>query len=732
MKKESVLDKQELANFGRAFTILFNRSFMYSANHPSQFEAIDSAYTKLGGLLQTSSPVVFILNRDQFYVDEEPLDPRLSVSRIAGHFKKARIESISFYEGMEKRDFRLFLEIVTSLNKYADAEAMNKAIFQKRIKRIKINHVFYKKVSAEDEVISRDVLKKITPDMTDEHQDNFRQMFIDSVFDSVLMKEFAQTLNLKNILKDPGALSREMIAQDLTTVGQNDNQGQPPGQLLLHQLEVIDLDVERNLSEEEELDLPDLANALFDMRQKLTEGIEAQKALGVAYSNEEEILSKSAEITDKVLIKLLKEEFKGGEVGISRLAQILCRLIPEASELKRLLPKIKSALIEEGMSQADFMNLIQELRKELQSDGLASILTGSAEEIGIDGDDIVQQVKENPLQSAELIYLASELRKGGGDEKALTDLLVNYVDRIGSQIPQDISHKKGEKDEKQIKRVMGDVKTNLVQQLGNLDIKGDLLTRLEEKLNQRMDGVLDKLRSEWLNSQSIPAEQEFSKVLTVLETFEQGASDDGDLRETLIEIRKKVESQEIDENDFDQIYSEIVKQELSSKAKNDNNALSSGILREQLLMTFIDKEISRAKRYEMPLTALGFTLVSARGKTNSQSGSIKARDVVNSLLVELTEIFRDSDIIGELSRNQLIVLLPMTHRGKAKVALRRAMKTLHQKTIDLGGTALEVKVAGVAVDYDLKDAADASSLADHLSMQLAEMATRIGNLHPYS
>jgi hypothetical protein len=279
---------------------------------------------------------------------------------------------------------------------------------------------------------------------------------------------------------------------------------------------------------------------------------------------------------------------------------------------------------------------------------------------------------------------------------------------------------------------MGDVKTNLVQQLGNLDIKGDLLARLEEKLNQRMDDVLDKLRSEWLNSQSIPAEQEFSKVLTVLETFEQGASDDGDLRDTLIEIRKKVESQEIDENDFDQIYSEIVKQELSSKAKNDNNALSSGILREQLLMTFIDKEISRAKRYEMPLTALGFTLVSARGKTNSQSGSIKARDVVNSLLVELTDIFRDSDIIGELSRNQLIVLLPMTHRGKAKVALRRAMKTLHQKTIDLGGTALEVKVAGVAVDYDLKDAADASSLADHLAMQLAEMATRIGNIHAYS
>jgi hypothetical protein len=57
---------------------------------------------------------------------------------------------------------------------------------------------------------------------------------------------------------------------------------------------------------------------------------------------------------------------------------------------------------------------------------------------------------------------------------------------------------------------------------------------------------------------------------------------------------------------------------------------------------------------------------------------------------------------------------------------------LHEKTIDSGGIALEVKVAGVVVDFDLRDAANASSLSDHLAAQLAEMATRIGNIHAYS
>jgi hypothetical protein len=77
---------------------------MYSANHPFQIEAINAAYQSLDRLLQTISPEVFILNREQFYVDEEPLDPRLSVSRLMAHFKKIGIESISFYKGVEKND----------------------------------------------------------------------------------------------------------------------------------------------------------------------------------------------------------------------------------------------------------------------------------------------------------------------------------------------------------------------------------------------------------------------------------------------------------------------------------------------------------------------------------------------------------------------------------------------------------------------------------------------------
>jgi hypothetical protein len=60
------------------------------------------------------------------------------------------------------------------------------------------------------------------------------------------------------------------------------------------------------------------------------------------------------------------------------------------------------------------------------------------------------------------------------------------------------------------------------------------------------------------------------------------------------------------------------------------------------------------------------------------------------------------------------------------------MKILHLEPIEVDGIALEIKVAGVVVDIDFKEAVSAASLADHLSSQLTDMATRIGNLHAYS
>ena len=296
------------------------------------------------------------------------------------------------------------------------------------------------------------------------------------------------------------------------------------------------------------------------MKKQLIDDIETQKALGVAYSNEEAILDKANEITDKVLIQLLKDEYKAGQISSGRLAQIIRRLVPEAEELKRLLPKIKTALLEEGMALSEYLNLVQELAKELQSEELSKILQEGAETVGIDGEELIQEVRTNPVQAAELIFLAAEIRKGDGDEGELTDLLVDYVERMGSKLTLDIAKENHVEGEEDLRQVMTGVESTIVGRLKHMDISRDILGRLEERLNNRIDEIFEKVKDEWISSQSAPPGEVSRNDLSVLKIMEESVNDSDELGTILRIIRSDAQSRGIDENDFKEIYAEIVKQ----------------------------------------------------------------------------------------------------------------------------------------------------------------------------
>ena len=70
--------KDKLARFGRAFTLLLNRGLMYQKSHPMVKESINEVHRTAELIFVTISPLVFILNREQFYIDEEQLDPRIN------------------------------------------------------------------------------------------------------------------------------------------------------------------------------------------------------------------------------------------------------------------------------------------------------------------------------------------------------------------------------------------------------------------------------------------------------------------------------------------------------------------------------------------------------------------------------------------------------------------------------------------------------------------------------
>jgi GGDEF domain-containing protein len=898
---DTTTTKDKLARFGRTFALLLNRSLMYRKSHPMVKDAIEEVRKVAELLFQTLSPVVFILNRELFYVDEEQLDPRINIKRIAHVFKTHGIQSVSFEDGLTSSEIDIFIDIFSSMTSSTNAQTIKSNLIRRGAYNLKVNHVLYKKVTEDDQVVSREALKQVTPSMENDDSES-RKKFMDTLLETILTDEFANTLNIKSLLDNPGQVSKNMIEADLASVEKSDgistgsglhgpgvgigtgeisggggtgsgsgtgagtgtgsgdgvgggigdrtgsgdtesgtsatagtgygesagdgtsggagsgggmaagigtdgefgdktggggagsdtgaatatgtghgigggtgtgtskalgtgtvveigegtgsggagavmddSDGSGPatgtetssadttmaantgshGRMLLHQLDLMQQEVQKHLDQGGDISLEALADAVFEMKKQLFEDIQTQKALGIAYANEDAIVDNINELTDNVILKLIEEEYNNGKITTKRFAQIILRLIPDAKELKRLLPGIKQLLFDCGMTPDGYLELVDELKSELQNEDLSRILEESSEAIGVDSDELIAELKSDPGQAAKLIYLASEIRKGGGDESALADILVDYVEQMTNEAAKSAD---GDGGEEHLKKVISNVESTVLGQLAGMDVGDDVLQRMEERVNERMDTILDRMRVEWLQSQADTARREKIKPLTVLQTLEHNVGDDEELIDILKQVRAKVDDGKIEENNFSQIHSEINRRKSRLEEQTHAQDIPEGILSPKDLMFILEKEIARANRYSAPFSALAFSFVNAKPKMKALENLVSTDAIMAAVLDKLVNIIREVDYIGQIGKNKMVALLPMQPLAEAKLALTRVMNLLHSEMLLVNEVPIQLRVAGVVAEFDTEQTPDARIFAKKLSNQLMDMVSRVKNI----
>jgi hypothetical protein len=841
---DTTTTKDKLAKFGREFTLLLNRGLMYQKSHPIVQSTIEQVHKTAELILAKISPLVFILNRNQFYIDEEQLDPRINASRIATLFKSHKIQSVSLESGVTVSELNIFIDIFSTMTVSTDAEQIKKALFSRGAFNIKINHVLYKKVTEDDQIISREALKEVAPAIEADDSES-RKKFMDALLETVLTEEFANTLNIQSLLADPKLVSRNMIQADLASVqrageaqthgseagigngtgsgvgsgtgsgtlgmeasggevesggmgpgdgsgsggpglgfgpgdgpgagglgqgsglgpgglgpgggagsggpglgfGPGDGSGAGPeeapdtgggailgvidgegahGPVLLRQLEIIQAEVQKQLQGQGDVSIQELADAVFEMKRQFFEELQTQKTLGVAYANEEAIVNNINQLTDDVILKLIQEEYGDGKITTQRLAQIILRLIPEPQELRRLLPQIKSALIEAGMPHEVYLALIDDLKKVLENEDLTRILEESSEAIGVDSEELIDEFKRNPDQAAKLIYLASEINKGTGDESALADILVEYVEKMTTEAAMEAG-KEGEGDA-HLKKVITDVESTLLQQLGRLNVGDDVLSRMEDRINNRMDSIIDKMRVEWLNTRAGISRKEKAIRLSVLQTLEHSVTEDEELVEILKVVRAKVEAGEIEENNFTQIDAEITRQRRKIQKEAEAVEIPEGVLDSDELMFILEKEIALANRYNAPFSALAFSFVSAKPRVKALDTIVTKDAIMGAALEMLVGTIREVDFIGQIGKNKMVAVLPMVAYPAAKSALTRLVNLFHSRPLKVRDVPVDLRVAGVVAQFDAERTPNAQVFAKLLSNRLMDMVARVKNI----
>ena len=721
------LPKEISYRIGRAFALLFNRSAMYNIDHPFTAQALSEFYSTTTHGLTLFSPVALIMHQEQFFIEEEPLDHRINTGKMLTHFKKADIQSISFEKGMAESELAKFAEVLNDITQYSNAEAMKAACEKLGIRNIKINHVFYKKITADDEVVDRRTFEQISTASGSGTTEHGTDEVLGMMAESVLMEELEKSLSLQSIIESPTGASRKIIEADQAAAASGEPGAPASGDVIMAQLQRIREEIDRSSSGTDKPSLGELADAVFAMKKNLLDGISTRKAEGIVYQKERQILEETEALTDQVLIQLIREEYQQGKISVQRLAQILRRLVPEPGELQRLMPKIKTALLEEGMQLQEFLQLTRELKKELQSEDLVTALEKSADQLGISADVLIEEVNRDPKSAAELIYLASEIRRGSGDETVLSDLLVDYIERVGSEIALDAAQKQGEEGDQHLQGLISKIESTLVERLKGKDLSTEILHKVAERLGERMEECLEALKSRWASRQNTLTPDGVENPTAVPGVFEENAAAGAELHAVMEQMRTSTDEKEA-------VQGQVVVKEAPSdvepadEEKAIKAALPKGILSRNSILYILEKEIDRAIRYDTPFSVLMLSIYKVTPAKPLPAGTINRGDVMHFVLSNLDRVCRRSDIIGVLDRNKFLALMPMTTEKNSRAAMRRILKGIHDVDYSIEETPVVIKLAGTVTTFDKDRTPTLNDFVKRAESDIFDMVNRLRNI----
>ncbi len=712
---------------GKTFVLMFNRVSMYGSAHPYSVQAVDEFYRSICDFLKAASPVVLLYSRGQFFLEDEPLDPSLNYFKLSSHFKNAKVTSIAWLQDVPKWEVEDFIRIFLDTRNYPTADQMKSAIGSLQITHIRVNHVSYQKVTEDDQIVSKAAAAN-TETLSDELNTSRQyQEALGLIAGKLLMEEVDQGLSLQQLLIDPAAFSRQLVARaEADQALEAGTERMPSGSITEH-LAALGREIRNGLSDRSTLSLSELAAALVKMKCELQQAIHTQRSLAILPDSTDEIRQQADELSDTVILELVKKEYDQGKTPIDRLAFVLRRVVTSDQELQRLLPKMRDSLAAEGMPLSDFWELIKRLGQDSQNVQLAEWLNQGAEAIGLDGADLANRWKADPYGLARLLYLATEIERQAGSAQPLCDILVDTIERLGPKMLDAGSGLVGGSDER-LRALALFFNTRMVDGLRGEGIDPQLAHQVEARLNDRLDASVQAIREE-LAGYRASLDTRDPRQPTLLQRLEEGLAEDRELKKILKAVRAETGEQRLDENDFQQIFERI--QHVQQNAKSSGCAIHKIAFNSEITFALLQKEISRSARYGTDLSGITFSILPVGASRAVSDRTAMPPEVTTAFLSEIQQRLRNADWIGTLNNHLFIAILPMTTVKEAHLTARRLLRDINSKPIGGSGRAFPAKIAGSVIHYDPKTIANADMFIRCASSEHAEMIQRLRNLQEF-
>jgi hypothetical protein len=382
----------------------------------------------------------------------------------------------------------------------------------------------------------------------------------------------------------------------------------------------------------------------------------------------------------------------------------------------------------EGMPLSDFSKLIQQIGTDRQNEGIAQAVAQAAEEIGVDGDDILERLKSNPSGFTRLLYLAAEIEKESGSSKPLCDILVDHIERIAPKLAGRRAGSDGDAGEETLRRMIVRFNSGVVDGLREGDVDARFVGDVERRLQERLEASVAAIRAE-LSQYKAALKTSGPDRRSLLQSLEDGLPEGHALKPILRQIGADFRTQKLDENDFQKILERI--DAARKRTRKAEKKIDEVVFSKKQTLALLEIELARADRYGTDLSAVAFSIYQAGDRRSSGSREAAPVDTTTAILQKLREKLRNTDWIGVVSSRLFLAVMPMTTYKEAHLASRRLLKSMNAQPVSVSGRPISFKIAGSVIHYDSRRMPDSRAFIRFVEDEHVEVAHRLRNLQDF-
>ena len=666
---EIAIDVKQALLIARAFNLAFNNAFMYGGSHQTTKVSATSFFHALQPMFNISNIITVSAEKDSIYFENHCVDKLVSVQRINSRFKKAGVQSVSFDKAATLESVLALFYVMGSLADFKSVETMQAYLTSERVSGVRINYVVYQKVTLDDTVVNKTTLSE-TQLLRSAQLGSGSGSSIQADQAGIL-KEFSEMLSLRNSAQENGVSGTGDADSSKLSQTEYDK-------FISTQIKSINKQLTSSEKPEDGASLTpaEMLESIYKLKENVLENIRLQRETGKLNATDELAITEINQISYQVIVRLIKEEYRGDrKISVKRLAQIIRRMLPDIKELKYLLPQLKDGLFAEGMSPADYLSLVKELSKELDSDGLVQIMVEASEQIGLTLNELIDGIKEAPEEAARLIVLAAEIKKGGikTDDEQMSAVLSDYIEKVSRALALQSPEAAAPGGGAMLKAAVTRIEREIIDRLKSQNVAVDTVSEVAQKLANQFTETVSVLQGEWvrtnINNSQKPNEE---MLLSIIEQVaEHGQS--GGVTE---EIRAILISNGFSAETIDTI---VKKAQLRAlEAITHSIEIPAGVYNHKSSIFFLDREIKLSLRYNTPFSTILISydeIVDISTFTEIDSTPDIHIQLTNQALKFLKEIQkRDLDVIGICTMNTTSIpfmVLPMTDLSGAIFVKKR-------------------------------------------------------------